>query len=237
MLYRYHVLGEDFVCPALPPYYNLSFFEVISEARNTGMDVIRMTTKQWYNYLLKKDILKVTNEDGTERERLCRVELACPDVDWEIIWRRVRLPCLSSATSSFLWKLVNELLTTEERVHSTVGNAPPTCRYCRLEIIADLKHCFFKCCMTEDVGNWLLTLTRQFGPTDEFKLLKLDVYNKEALVWIIAMVLQFCWSKRAASEKAVLDECTANLRAELQMIKNSPFFQLSEEISAVLAQI
>ena len=68
------------------------------------------------------------------------------------------------------------------------------------------------------------------------KLLKLDVYNKEALVWIIAVALQFCWSKLVASKKATLDECTAHLRAELEMLKNSNFFQLSEEISALIVQ-
>ena len=81
-----------------------------------------------------------------------------------------------------------------------------------------------------------MALNIQFEPTDESKLLKLDVYNKEALVWIIAVALQFCWSKRVVSKKAALDECTAHLRSELEMLKNSHFFQLSEEISTLLVQ-
>ena len=236
MFYRYYVLGEDFSCPSLPPYYNTSFFDIICQARNTGNDVLSMTTRQWYEYLLNKDILKVTREDGSESKRLCRVEEVYPDTDWESTWRNIRLPCLSSAISSFLWKLVNDLLTTEERVHSTVGNSPPSCRYCLPEITANQIHCFFKCCMTKDVGGWLLALARQFGTTDESKLLKLDVYNKDALVWVIAITLQFCWSKRAASKKAALEEFTAHLRAELELMKSTKFIQLSQEISVMLEQ-
>ena len=85
LLYRYHVLDEDVVCPPLPPYYSISFFDIIRQTKNTGRDVVSMTTRQWYSYLLNKDILNVIQEDGSEAKRLCKVELLSPDIDWENI--------------------------------------------------------------------------------------------------------------------------------------------------------
>ena len=45
-LYRVHVLREDLPCPSLPPYYPVSMFEKISLALDSGLDIVRMTTKQ-----------------------------------------------------------------------------------------------------------------------------------------------------------------------------------------------
>ena len=236
MLYRFHVLGENFVCPTLPPYYKGSFFEIICQAKNTGRDIISMTTRQWYIYLINKDVLKVFHEDGSESRRLCRAEVLSPDINWESIWGKVRHSSLSSVTSSFLWKLVNNLLTTEERVYSTIGNTTAFCRYCSNDVIANLKHCFFQCCLTKDVGSWLVALSREFGPYDEEKLLKLDVDNNDALMWISANVLHFCWLKRTSSKKAEVQECLAQLEADTSMMKIADFALLSQKISNILEQ-
>ena len=88
--------------------------------------------------------------------------------------------------------------------------------------------------MTEDTGKWLLALASRFGSANEAKILKLDVCNNDALVWIIAKVLQFCWTRRASSKKADLDECIGHLIAETEMMKDSHFVQLSQEISIIM---
>ena len=47
----------------------------------------------------------------------------------------------------------------------------------------------------------------------------LDVVDKDALVWIKALAMQFSQSKRIACKKASLEECIAHLRAEIQLQK------------------
>ena len=180
-----------------------------------------MTARQWYIYLLKNEVLESTHDDGTQSKRLCRTEILSPNIDWETIWRRVRHHSLPSLVTSFLWKLVNDLLTTEERVNSTVGNTSPFCRYGCHEVVADLEHCFFKCIMTQDVGDWLLVLIEKFGPTSEANILKLDICDNDALVWIVASTLQFCWTQRVSSKKADVQECIAHLRGESELMRNS----------------
>jgi len=102
LLYQVHILGEDTPCPPSPPYYGASFYNTICQAKNSGCDIINMSTKQWYHYLLDKNVLKYTQEDGSESMRLCRVERLNPDVHGESTWARLRMPSLSSAATSFL---------------------------------------------------------------------------------------------------------------------------------------
>ena len=64
--------------------------------------------------------------------------------------------------------------------------------------------------------------------------MQLDVCYNDALVWIIAMALQFCWSRRGSSKKADLEECVGHLRAETEMMKDSHLDQFSQEISDIL---
>ena len=192
-----------------------------------------MTTKQWYRYFLDSDIINFTLEDGSASKRLCRVERSRPDIDWDSIWTRIKIPSLPSAITSFLWKLEHDLLTTEVRINATLGNISATCRF-GCGVVADLEHCFFRCCLTDNVGNWLLNLIRKFEPTNEDKILKISLLN-EALIWTVAMTLHFIWSRRAASKIAELHLCVALLKAEVEIMKDTKFNGLADEITKVIS--
>ena len=122
-LYNFNILGHDIPCPPSPPYYNESFYCTIREAKEAGMDIINLSTKQWYNHLMNQEIFTKKDDDGSLVPNLSRSETLCPDIDWEVIWMRIRHPSFSSDTVSFLWKLVNELLPTEERLNATIGKS------------------------------------------------------------------------------------------------------------------
>ena len=70
VLFRVHVAGEDVPCPALPPYSNKNFFGVIRRVIEDGECVTTMSTKQWYNYLLKKN-MSVVEEDKEDSQLNC----------------------------------------------------------------------------------------------------------------------------------------------------------------------
>ena len=107
------------------------------------MNIVRMSTRQWYLYLMDREIFKKTMSDGSQENNLCRIERNSPDFDWTLTWEKIRLPLLPSDAVSFLWKLIHEILPTEERINSTVGNIPATCRHCcEDQHVADQIHCF-----------------------------------------------------------------------------------------------
>ena len=234
-LYRVHILQEDAPCPPSPPYYNYQFYQYIVSARNSGMDIIAMTTKKWYQYLLDQEFLKETKEDGTQCYRPCRVEMLSPDIDWSATWRKVRYPFLSSTTASFLWKLLHDLLTTEERLWSTLGSTPSSCRYGCPSQEATLRHCFFECHRTKDVGSWVLYIVQNSNPlAKKEEVLKLNFSASSSLFWITANSLQYIWTIRSSNKMVNLNSCLVHLKTEALRLNETIHEHLVQNILEIL---
>ena len=174
ILYRVYVLKDDSISnpPALPPYYSADLFDTIRQVQtDTPLNVATMTTAQWYRVLLEQNItMEVTTGNNMEYIKT-RVELASPLTEWTTSWRRARLKGLGSAATSFLWKVLHQLLPTEERLARILPNTSSTCKFCPNPPTADLEHCLFQCVNTRKVGNWLLSLVSLFDHTTTAKKL------------------------------------------------------------------
>ena len=92
----------------MPPYYNESFFNSISWVKeNTPLNIATMTTAQWYRVLLAREVTMMEIVDQPMQYISCRTELASPNTDWELTWRRARLKGLGSEATSFICKLLH----------------------------------------------------------------------------------------------------------------------------------
>ena len=69
-----------------------------------------MTTAEWYKVLVEKEVIMMEPMDQPEENIKSKSELASPDNDWEISWRRSRLKGIESEAFSFPWKLLHRLL-------------------------------------------------------------------------------------------------------------------------------
>ena len=67
------------------------------------------------------------DEEGNRQRKPCRVEIANPGTDWEEAWRLARLPGLGSENIFFLFKMMHDILPTQERVARTNPRASPAC--------------------------------------------------------------------------------------------------------------
>ena len=197
-----------------------------------------MSTREWYLYLMEKKVFKVTAEDGSQENVLCRIERKHPDYDWESLWVKLRLPGLSSNVVSFVWKMVHDILTTEERINATLGNIPATCRYGgENEQVANQIHCLFNCSLTYVIGQWLLKTVRIYGPISENDILRFNVPNNSALIWTIATTLHYSWSERVRHKAVDPPSFKAYLEAELLLMKETKYRRLANEISMMIREI
>ena len=237
ILFRSKIQNEEIPCPPLPPYYSESFFTTIRKAKDSGYNIVTMSTRQWYRYLVNDDILKTVQEDGTLSNRLCRSERLYPEVDWVKTWSKVRFSFFSSSTMSFLFKLLHDILPTEERLNQTIGNNEAICRFsCTSNQVSNGEHCFFFCSKSREVGSWLLQICQKCGPATESCIMKLNVADNMSLIWIIGNTLQFIWSKRSAGKKAELKTCLAHLHSEVLLLKNFQNEEIGNEIATFLCQ-
>ena len=77
LLYRRHCLLDDSAPDiAAPPYYSGNFFSIIREVKeNTPLNPVHMTVREWYHYLLEKEVtMETVDDEGRMVAKLCKVE-------------------------------------------------------------------------------------------------------------------------------------------------------------------
>ena len=192
-LFRYHVLGEaDLPDPGVPPYYSGSFFNILKEVHEKSpLNPIYMTVKQWYTYILERDVIEREIDDEGRHELVpCKVEERHPEAPWSETYRLSRLKGISPATKSFNFKLVHTLLPSSERINHLNGNVSPLCRL-NCGQVEDYLHLFYKCQHNQDAADSLLRCIKSYDQnlTDEKSLtfnLRVDGCFEMAVVGLLS---------------------------------------------------
>ena len=167
--------------------------------------------------------------DNNSREYIkSRAELSCPSNDWERSWRRSRLKGLGSAATSFLWKLLHQLLPTENRLSRILPNTSPDCKLCQGHVQADLVHCFFQCDSTRLIGEKLLSSISPYDPDiSPSKLLRLEFEAEPAmempLVWVTAHTLLYMWGVRCSGKTVNPLLTRASLESKVSLLRETRF--------------
>ena len=218
ILYRTYVLEEGCIVPHLPPYYNKHFFDKIIQAKKAGYNIIKMTVKQWYTFLMEQD---VTMESGNQQEktlRPCRVEKLYSDVQWKTVWANIRMSFLGNCSKTFAWKLAHDLLPTEERLGAVGKNIQNVCKFsCAGNPVGNLEHCLFHCQLSEDVGTWLIDLHKTVNPeATSASILRLDLIENCELLYLSIKTFQFCWTKRLAGKRVTVIETIAYIVSDVR---------------------
>ena len=167
-------------------------------------------------------------EDGKMEYIKTRSELATADCDWERSWRRARLRGLGSKASSFLWKLLHDILPTEQRLNRILPNSSEVCKLCPNQVVADQTHSLFKCVNTRGVGEWLLVMVKKLDPTvTPSRLIRLEFESDEStempMVWIIAQTLLYLWGVRADGKIASLILTRAELESKISLLRETRY--------------
>ena len=233
-LYRVFILHEDLPAPQIPPYYGTHFFNVISEAINAGFNVIKMSVKQWYNFLIELDVTLATPDKTLVS---CRVENLYPLTQWKIVWPNVRMPALGNPSKSFAWKFAHDLLPTEARLNAISKTPSSVCKFsCPGDPIANLEHCFFECKMTGVVGSWLLNVYKTSNPNwTSSSILRLDINSNDDLLYLAIKAFQFCWARRVVGKIAILSDFLSDISVDIKTLEETRHRALSEKVKKVIS--
>ena len=147
-----------------------------------------------------------------------------------------RLKGLDSVQTTFLWRLLHQLLPLQSRLHYLTRNSSPFCPLCVAGggavmvggEVEETIHAFFQCKYNESAGEALLRLTRLSSPniTPE-KIVKLD-FNVDPvcelpLTWLISSSLELMWSRRKSRLKTSTDDLTSHLHAKLNILNHTTY--------------
>ena len=105
------------------------------------------------------------DREGVMNMKMCRVERTWPGSDWEKGWRLARLSGLGPENTSFLFKLMHDILPTKERVARTNLKASPACAMpgCEQDV-ENRGHALFECIGNNGVGDCLMRCLRSSDP-------------------------------------------------------------------------
>ena len=228
-LYRYHILGETLLPnPGYPPFYNQDFFDKIRKVHlETPLNISKMSEKDWYRVLLEEYCTMEVDHTGQQVNIQCRVERASPLTDWEKSWRLARLPGLGPENVSFLFKLLHDLLPTQERVARTKPTASPACQLpgCNYGM-ENRAHALVFCESNNGVGQRVISCLQNFVPNIDVEAairLEIDIEEEMELpiVWMLATVFQAIWKLRVEKSRVLLYDVRAQLEARINLLRET----------------
>ena len=236
ILFRYHVQEEvSLPNPGFPPFYDSSFFETIRHYYlNSPLNIAKMSTKDWYRLLLEDNVLMSKPDDHSPPSLLpTRVEALSPENDWPETWRLCRIRGLESRLTTFLFKLLHQLLPTQDRVHRigvADGDQPGLCQLCLVEA-EDPLHALFSCLHSQVAGHALLGYAQKHVPNLspeaalrlDFGGTRLSDEEELATVCLLATGWLYIWETRVTKKQTALYRMRAELEAMITLLRKSRY--------------
>ena len=170
------------------------------------------------------------------------VELSSPNTDWENSWRLARLPGLGREHTSFLFRLLHQILPTQERLHRTKTDVNPVCKAAGCTEVEDLGHCLVICPANQDVGTSLVELLRQHhaGLTTAAALrleMQVEEHLELPMVWVTAGTLLSIWEQRKISNKVQPHLTRANLEAKINTLRETRMASLASLLDELITSM
>ena len=242
-LYMWHVLGErNMTNPGQPPYYSTAFFSIIRDIHeNSPLNVTWITVKQWYRILMEKEITH-TCEDMNSPPSLIqsKVEVNHPEVSFPVVYQLSRKYGLSPDQKSFIFKMIQDILPTRQRLARLGKAQSPLCTLCE-DQVDTLAHHLLTCPQTSEVSSPLMRcLSSYWDNITPEQVILLDMTCTESqelpVVWLISTCLKLIWEERTAGRRPRLAHCQAELKARLLILKHTRWKHYMLHNSALLLE-
>ena len=244
-LYEWHIENDRSIPnPGLPPYYPDSFFAKIREVKEEGLLNIRtLDTASWYRALLETNVTHTVNDDGVQVPRPCRVEHKHPHVDWEQTWTLATTPGLSSDQSSFLWRMIHDLLPTRERLYrlSMPDITSPICDLCSMAAEDNTQHALLQCPFNTASSFLLRAIQNVLPHAQPNHLLHLQLHVEQDLrltiTFLISSTLSQIWQARKLKKSISLTSIRANLEAGVQILRKSRHWKAAIKLEELINSV
>ena len=230
-LYRCYCLEDDSIDkPSMPPYYNETFFNTIRKViKETPLNPIYMSIKQWYDYLLEEFFtMETVDEEGRQLHRKSRVEQLHPNNNWSRAFSFARLKGLSMEIRSFNFKLLHQILPFRERLSYILrGDNQPECVLCPERVPETSLHGLFSCSRNLQASEEILRLTRIYDQNiSAEKILLFDINTVDSIyelpvMLVISTGLSLIWKNRQDKKATTLYQIRTELECLISLLRRS----------------
>ena len=147
---------------------------------------------------------------------------------------------LESCDYTFLWRMVHNILPTQERLHRLLRNIDsPVCTLCQSQEVSTLPHALFTCLYNREVGQWLLDILRRHLPTvvpQQVVLLDLHLgdHVRLPIIWLIAKTLGDIFSCRLEKKACTLFNTRTTLEASIMLLRKTRHSKAADTLSILI---
>ena len=146
---------------------------------------------------------------------------------------------LTPEQKTFIFKMMQSLLPTRDRLSKIGKVQTSTCTFCHT--VPDTTSHLLSCTQSSEVSGPLLHCLASYFPriTPE-EIVLLNFPSSESLdlpfAWIISTSLSYIWKERVLGRQAKLDVCKAEMMGKLNLLKSTKWKHFSLHNSAVLLE-
>ena len=143
--------------------------------------------------------------------------------------------------ASFLWKMLLNLLPTQQRLQKMRVSETPICKYCPEP--GTLQHELLECEHNMGVGQQLLTCLNQYLPsTSAAHLLRLEIGElpEDKLLpftILIATTLSHLWKQRTSTTRIRLYHIRAEIEQTINLLRTSRLQKVADQIITIKNQM
>ena len=149
----------------------------------------------------------------------------------------IRLNGLGPESTSFLFKVVHQLLPTQERVARTNPNVNGLCKAagCNMAEREDVLHALVTCEGNGGVGKSVIDCVSNYGLEITYQsIIRLQFKSEEShempVVWVLAVAWASIWEARTKGKKPELYVIRAELEARINLLRDTRKFKKEAEI-------
>ena len=246
LVYRKHVLDEDVpgVPAQLPPYLSPELFNIIKKVKTeTSLNITRMTEGEWTRCLTEDYVtMEIDSGDGNRLFLPSRAELASPTTDWELSWHLCRQQGMPPELSSFLWKMLLDLLCTQQRLHRMGVSNSALCKLCK-DVNGSLQHELLECAKNNSIGQKLLSTLNTYSPNLtadsllHLSLAEADTDHQLPCTLLAAVTMSCIWKERISSSMVRAYRVRSDLEQTINLLRTTRFSNDAEILSTMLNQM
>ena len=168
----------------------------------------------------------------------CKAESANPAVDWELSWSLCRQKGMTPTLASFTWKMLLNLLCSQERlVRMGMANSP-LCKLCNQER-GSLQHELLFCSWNDNLGDKLVSTLQSQAPyltAENILLLSLpDLEQEKKLPYtlLIAITLSYIWNERIRNQRPQSYKVRSELEQTIILMRNTRLLNAAEILNTM----
>ena len=156
-----------------------------------------------------------------------RVEALFSGNDWDSAYHFSRLKGLSTESRSFNFKLLHQLLPTNERLSHFLPNTRAGCTLCQDDVPESLVHALFTCEKNSEAAEALLQLTRHYdqGITAErallFDLNVCDQIYELPTILVLYTGLFYISKNRSNKKRTAVYQIRAEIECLISLLRRS----------------